>query len=40
MDTATRTWTRRIAAAVLVVAAAVGLGAGRAVPARPALTLH
>jgi hypothetical protein len=40
MDTATRTWTRRIAAAILVVAAAVGLGAGRAVPARPALTLH
>jgi hypothetical protein len=39
MDTATRTWTRRIAAAVLVVAA-VGLGAGRAAPARPALTLH
>jgi hypothetical protein len=39
MDTATRTWARRIAAAVVVVAAVVGLDAGPAVPAPPALTL-
>ena len=40
MDTATRLWTRRIAVVVLVMVAGVGLDAGRAVPARPALTLY
>jgi hypothetical protein len=40
MDTPTRTWTRRIAVVVLVVAAGVGLDAWQAVPARPALVLH
>jgi hypothetical protein len=40
MDTATRLWTRQIAAVVLVMVAGVGLDAGRAVPARPALTLY
>ena len=40
MDTATRLWTGRIAVVVLVMVAGVGLDAGRAVPARPALTLY
>jgi len=40
MDTATRTWTRRIAASLLVLVAAIALGADRPAPARPALTVY